>query len=900
MAFDTKTLIEKLNPVCRKALEEAAHLCVAQTNFHVEIEHLLSKLIGVQKSDIAELLWQFDVDVAQLERELTETMETFKKGAGRTPAFSPHLSKLLEEGWMVSSLFLKEPFSRSGGLLVALLENDELRTSILESAPALAGVPSEKLRSTLSELAGVTIEKVDAAAREAAARQSLGMVGKDKSGLSDRRRAMMQGAPAQQGGQKALDQYTIDITAQAEDGKIDTILGRDEEIRQMVDILMRRRQNNPIIVGEAGVGKTALVEGLALRIVSGQVPPPLKEVRIHSLDLGLLQAGAGVRGEFENRLKQVISEVKASPRPIIMFIDETHTLVGAGGQAGQGDAANLLKPALARGELRTIGATTWAEYKKHIEKDPALVRRFQQVHVKEPDEIPAIAMLRGIAPNLEKHHKVRIRDAALVEAVRLSNRYIEGRQLPDKAISVLDTSCARVALAQNSMPPALEGVIQQAVISKDELKLLERDAKFGSADETRIGELKEELDRLEVERIRLTERFEQEKELVQKILELENKLTEAGAEDAETLRGELATLRLQLETLQDGEPMVPVDVTGDVIAQVIAAWTGIPVGKMKADEIDNIRNLQARMADRVIGQTQGLEAISRSIRTSSAKLAEPDKPIGVFLLVGPSGVGKTETALALADLLYGGENKMVTINMSEYQEAHTVAGLKGAPPGYVGYGTGGVLTEAVRRNPYTVVLLDEFEKAHPDVWELFYQVFDKGTLEDSEGTVVNFRNTVIILTSNLATDVIMDAFYAEGENGEELPVPTAEQLNEMIRPHLVKHFKPALVGRMNVIPYFPLSFDEIRQIAQLKLRKIQKRMQANHRAELTYSDAVLDFIVERCTDADSGARTVDRILGQTLMPELSGKVLDKMAAEESFDRLAVGIDEEGFFTYEFA
>lgn len=897
MSFDLKTLIEKLNPLCRKALEDAAHLCVSQTNFYVEIEHLLSKLVAAQQSDIYEILWQLNIDRGDLNRQLTAAIETFKRGAGRTPAFSPQVARVLKEAWMIASLESGEPMTRSGAILIALVSIPELRESIAETVPLIAGLSPEAVKAKLKEVGPTTAEKVDATARADAARRALQPSAPGAGGAT----AATAGRPATApGGESALDKFTIDVTAQARAGKIDPILGRDGEIRQMVDILMRRRQNNPILVGEAGVGKTALVEGLALRIVAGEVPPPLRKVSLRSLDLGQLQAGAGVRGEFEKRLKDVISEVTNAVDPVILFIDETHTIIGAGGQAGGGDAANLLKPALARGELRTIGATTWSEYKRHIEKDPALTRRFQVVKVPEPDEATAIAMLRGITPSLEKHHGVAIRESGIAAAVRLSMRYIEGRQLPDKAVAVLDTACARVALGQSAAPATLESVLQDLRIVGDERRAVTRqiDLGLGDADtETLATKLDAELADLETQRAALAKRHEEEAGIVKSILEEEAKLKPPaeGKEATVPDMANLTDLRAKLTAMQGETPLVPVAVDEAVVSEVIAGWTGIPMGKLRSGEVSTLMQLEEKLAERVIGQRDGIDAISRAIRISAAKLAAPEKPIGVFLLVGPSGVGKTETALALADLLYGGENRIVTINMSEYQEGHSVSKLKGAPAGYVGYGQGGILTEAVRHNPYTVVLLDEFEKAHPEVWELFYQVFDKGSLEDSEGTTVSFRNSLILLTSNLAQDVITDA-CVEGAAKQ----PTLEQLNEMMRPHLVQHFKPALVGRMTVIPYRPLSEAETRSIAALKLKKIQRRMSEQHRAELQLTPAVLDDIVARCDDAYSGARTIDRIINQILLPDLSAGILDRIANAEAFKEVVVDVDQDGHFTYRFA
>ena len=652
------------------------------------------------------------------------------------------------------------------------------------------------------------------------------------------------------------------------------------------------------MTGEAGVGKTAVVEGFALRIAQGDVPEPLKNVSLRTLDLGLLQAGAGVKGEFENRLKTVIEEVKASPQPIIIFIDEAHTMIGAGGQAGQNDAANLLKPALARGELRTIAATTWAEYKKYFEKDPALARRFQVVKVEEPDEEKGIIMMRGIVKALEKHHNVRILDEAVEDSVRLSHRYISGRQLPDKSVSVLDTACAKVAIGQGATPASIEDAQRRITNLTTEIGVLEREAITGAAHDERITERKASRDAAEATLTTLKEQWDKERDLIVKIRDLREKLetmaSEEKSEGAVELRTELANCNAELKTAQGESPLMQPVVTSQTIAEVISGWTGIPVGKMVSDEIQSILNLADTMKQRVIGQDYALGAIAERIRTSRAGLTDPKRPIGVFILVGTSGVGKTETALALADTLYGGERNLVSINMSEYQEAHTVSSLKGSPPGYVGYGEGGVLTEAVRRKPYSVVLLDEVEKAHPDVMELFYQVFDKGVLEDGEGREIDFKNTVILLTSNVATDTIMK-LCADPDTK-----PEADGLIDAIRPELVKAFKPALLGRMTVVPYYPISDDILRMIIKLQLSKIAQRIQENHKADFVYDDTVIDAVAKRCTDVDSGARNVHNILNGTLLPAMSGEFLSRMVTGESITKAHVTVGEDGNFKYDVA
>ncbi|MBU3913906.1 type VI secretion system ATPase TssH, partial [bacterium] len=700
---------------------------------------------------------------------------------------------------------------------------------------------------------------------------------------------------ANTGNTPILDQYTIDITARAKKGELDPVEGRDSEIRQIIDILMRRRQNNPILTGDAGVGKTAIVEGFAMRVVKGYVPPALKNVSVRILDLGLLQAGAGVKGEFEQRLKNVITEVKSSPIPIILFIDEAHTLIGAGGQAGQNDAANLLKPALARGELRTIAATTWSEYKKYFEKDHALVRRFQVIKVDEPNQETAIKMLRGVSRSLEEHHQVRILDEAVVDAVKLSHRYISGRKLPDKAVSLLDTACARVAVGHSGTPAVIEDVCRRIMLLKHEVTLLSREERVGGHHEKRIQELRQESKLLEDRLQTLEKRWTDERRLISEITEISRKLEEISDpnENTKHLYQSLVEKKRELETIQGKEPMAHVNVDASIVASIVSDWTGIPVGKMMTDEIQSILGLKDQMEQRLIGQSHALEAISRRIRTSRANLDDPGKPIGVFLLVGPSGVGKTETALTLAELLYGGEGNVITVNMSEYQEAHTVSSLKGAPPGYVGFGTGGVLTEAVRRQPFSVVLLDEVEKAHPDVMELFYQVFDKGNIEDGEGVSVNFKNTIILLTSNIGTDVINKLCH-DSEN-----TPDPDILVEQIRPQLLQHFKPALLGRLVIIPYYYLGEEQIKQIVDLKLNKIRKRFQEHNNAVLDFDRNLITTVATRCTEVDSGARNIDNILTNSLLPELSEKVLVKMAAGEEFNGVHISLTEDGLFNYNF-
>ncbi|MGE3540440.1 MAG: type VI secretion system ATPase TssH [Candidatus Tectimicrobiota bacterium] len=878
MQFDLKALIGTLNPTCRQALEAAAGLCVAQSNYNVEIEHLLLKLLEPPDTDVQRLLRYYEVPTAALARELTRSLEQLQRGNSRTPTLSPHIPRVLQDAWLLASLHLGGDKVRSGALLLALLEDESLRGVLLEAAPTLLQIPRDRLRQESRTLLRGTAEDTPAGAPAVALSES------SAPGPEASRAA----SPT-----PALDQYTIDLTARARAGLVDPVQGREAEIRQIIDILLRRRQNNPLLTGEAGVGKTAVVEGFARRIAQGEVPPALQQVALRVLDLGLLQAGAGVRGEFENRLKAVIAEVKSAPQPIILFIDEAHTMIGAGGPAGQGDAANLLKPALARGELRTVAATTWAEYKRYFEKDPALARRFQVIQVDEPDEAGATDMLRSMVAHLEQHHQVRILDEAVHEAVRLSQRYITGRQLPDKAMSVLDTACARVALGCSGTPPAVEDVRRRLEGLELELAVLQREQAAGRSHGSRLQDLAAARTAALAQRAGLERQWQEELALVRQLTTLERQCTalpDTAVSDAALLQ-QLTAVQQQLKTLQGPEPMVPTCVDARVIAAVVSGWTGIPLGTMLADEIQTLLHLQEHMERRLIGQPQALDTICRRIRTARAGLDDPDRPVGVFLLVGPSGVGKTETALTLADLLYGGERHLVVLNMSEYQEPYTVSTLKGAPPGYVGYGKGGVLTEAVRRNPYSVVLLDEVEKAHPDVLEMFYQVFDKGSLEDSEGVLVSFHNTVILLTCNIGAETIVHTW-------QDVPTrPSEACLLAQLRPLLLKYFKPALLSRLVIVPYYPLGDDEIRAIVRLKLQKIQQRFQESHRAALTYDATLVEAIAARCTEVDSGARNVDHILTQTLLPELAGVLLERMALGQPCTGVQVACNGAGAFVY---
>ncbi|CUJ32492.1 type VI secretion system ATPase TssH [Achromobacter xylosoxidans] len=891
MATPLKTLIGKLNQTCRQAAERAASLCMAQGHYEVDLEHLFLALLEKPASDFSIVARRSGIEASVLEADLNAEIRGFKNGNTRTPVFSPHLPRLFEHAWLIASLDTQTTRIRSGHLLLALLTEPDLAALARRGSRLFESFRLEELKHDFAALTAGSEEAGQSVALDDGAAQ--GEAPSPAAGLSKT---------------PALDQYTTNLTERAREGRIDPVIGRDAEIRQMVDILTRRRQNNPILTGEAGVGKTAVVEGLALRIVAGDVPPALAGVALRTLDMGLLQAGASVKGEFENRLKSVIDEVKQSPTPIILFIDEAHTMIGAGGQAGQNDAANLLKPALARGELRTIAATTWSEYKKYFEKDAALARRFQVVKVEEPSETLAASMLRGMAPLMEQHFGVRILDEAIVAAARLSHRYISGRQLPDKAVGVLDTACARVALGRSATPALIDDARHRLARQETERAALRREAAAGAAQSARLRELDEEMAATRQQLVDAEARLAQESELVRQIHALREELEAAGQEpDAEAgakrrggkaaeptpAQAQLAELQQQLRALQGEAPLVPAYVDAQVIAEIVSAWTGIPLGRMVNDEIRTVLELQPLLAERVIGQDHALHAIAQRVRTARAGLEDPNKPKGVFLFVGPSGVGKTETALAVADILYGGERKLVTINMSEYQEAHSVSGLKGSPPGYVGYGEGGVLTEAVRRQPYSVVLLDEIEKAHPDVLELFFQVFDKGVMDDAEGREIDFRNTLIILTSNVGSSTIMQACL--NKTAEERPDPDA--LQELLAPQLYKAFKPAFLGRMKTIAYYPVDDDALARIIGLKLARIAERVQANHRAVFDWDDALVEAVLARCTEVDTGARNVDHILNGTLLPQIAEQVLGRMAQGEAIARIRVTAGKNGDFRY---
>jgi type VI secretion system protein VasG len=886
-------LFGKLNVLGYRAIESASVFCKLRGNPYIELTHWFHQILQLQDSDLHRIIKHFGIDPAKLARDLTNALDSLPRGSTSVTDISSQVEETVERGWVYGSLLFNESQVRTGHLIVGMLKTPSLRNG-------LRGISQQFDLVKLDDLAD-NFANLLAASPEAGMSANDGFRGgtaNDDPGAAV--------PPAALGRNEALKRYTVDLTEQARSGKLDPIVGRDEEIRQVVDILMRRRQNNPLLTGEAGVGKTAVVEGLAQRIVAGDVPPTLRDVSLRTLDVGLLQAGASMKGEFENRLRQVIEEVQGSEKPVILFIDEAHTLVGAGGAAGTGDAANLLKPALARGTLRTVGATTWAEYKKHIEKDPALTRRFQVVQVSEPDEEKALLMMRGITSTLERHHRVQVLDEALDAAVRLSHRYIPARQLPDKSVSLLDTACARVAVSQHATPASVDDARKRIAGLETELEIIGREAAVGidtTERQTAAAEkVAAERDRLAV----LEARWGAEKELVTRILGLRAELRgETGkvddaapvaSVDAPALRdtrlAELRTLQGQLAEHQGEDPLILPSVDRQAVASVVQDWTGIPVGRMVKNEIENVLQLASTLNKRIIGQDHAMEIIARRIQTSRAGLDNPSKPIGVFMLAGTSGVGKTETALALAEALYGGEQNVITINMSEYQEAHTVSSLKGAPPGYVGYGEGGVLTEAVRRRPYSVVLLDEVEKAHPDVHEIFFQVFDKGWMEDGEGRVIDFRNTLILLTTNAGSELIMNLC----KDPELMPEP--EGIARALREPLLKVFPPALLGRVVVIPYYPLSDAMLGAIIRLQLGRIEKRMRATHKIPFSYDDQVVKLIASRCTELESGGRMIDAILTNTLLPRISGEFLRRMVEGRAVAKVEVGA-QGSEFTYAF-
>jgi type VI secretion system protein VasG len=965
------TLFSKLNPLAYKSVEGATLFCKMRGNPYVELVHWIHQILQGVDSDLHRIVRHFELDAARVAAELTSALDRLPRGATAISDFSPHLEESIERGWLYASLLFNARSVRTGHLVIGILKTPSIRNVFLGMSHEFAKIKVDTLSEQFSDIVAGSPEDIETVSETTPS-------------------ASGEAAPAVMGKQEALGRFSVDLTERARKGEIDPVLGRDEEIRQVIDILMRRRQNNPLLAGEAGVGKTAVVEGFAMRIAKGDVPPALRDVALRSLDLGLLQAGASVKGEFENRLRQVIEEVQASPKPIILFIDEAHMLIGAGGAAGQGDAANLLKPALARGTLRTIAATTWAEYKKYIEKDPALTRRFQAIKVEEPTEDVAVRMIRGLAGTLEKHHGVLILDEALEAAARLSHRYIPARQLPDKAVSLIDTACARVAVSQHATPARLEDTQRQIEMLETEIGILDREAALGREDEERRKDLQKKLEEQNALKAELEARYQKELTIVERIRTARNALSKetgarsqesgdvnadsagtavkAGAPDnagkqtsvadtptrpnidtAESRDAALSELRAaeeELRALQGEDPLILPDVDAQAVASVVSDWTGIPVGKMVKNEIQAVLNLSSALEKRVVGQNHALDAIARRIQTARAGLDNPSKPVGVFLLAGPSGVGKTETALALAETLYGGETNLITINMSEFQEAHTVSTLKGSPPGYVGYGEGGVLTEAVRRRPYSVVLLDEVEKAHPDVHEIFFQVFDKGMMEDGEGRRIDFKNTIILLTSNVGSDLIMRLCSdhadivalkekaAEAAKNAETAVnaesategahadtptrpeadtssvalaeedtlpsrPDPEDVATSLRPQLLKVFPAALLGRLTVVPYYPLDDEVLKSIIELQLSRIQKRLLNTHSAEFSYTRGVVQLIAARCTELESGGRMIDAILTQTLLPDISREFLTRQMEGKPVKKVRVLAGSNGSFVYQF-
>jgi type VI secretion system protein VasG len=911
------SLFGKVNQLGYKAIESATVFCKMRGNPYVELVHWLHQILQLQDSDLHRIIKQFNLNPSRLAEDFTDALDRLPRGSTSISDLSAHVEEAVERGWVYASLLFGETQVRTGYLVFGILKTQGLRNALYSISREFEKVNLDTLGDRFDEIVGGSPE--DALRATDGTQFGGGAAPGEASGAM---------APAQMGKQEALRQFSVDLTQRARQGEIDPIVGRDEEIRQIVDILMRRRQNNPILTGEAGVGKTAVVEGFALRLAAGDVPPPLQDVTLRMLDVGLLQAGASMKGEFENRLRQVIEEVQSSETPIILFIDEAHTLIGAGGAAGTGDAANLLKPALARGTLRTVAATTWAEYKKYIEKDPALSRRFQLILVDEPSEDKAVLMMRGLASTLEQHHRVQLLDEALESAVSLSHRYIPARQLPDKAISLLDTACARVAISQHGVPAEVEDCRRRLEALATEREIINREKAVGIETAARDDEVNEkrtaEQERLET----LEARWNAEKSLVDQILDIRARLRgqlgkvegtasvlesaadeatdsvsiksaadneaddELGEAERQELLNQLKGLQNELTEIQGEMPLILPSVDRQAVASVVGDWTGIPVGRMVKDEIETVLKLTDTLSQRVIGQDHALDMIAKRIQTSRASLDNPGKPIGVFLLCGPSGVGKTETALALAESLYGGEQNVITINMSEFQEAHTVSTLKGAPPGYVGYGEGGVLTEAVRRKPYSVILLDEVEKAHPDVHEIFFQVFDKGMMEDGEGRMIDFKNTLILLTSNVGSDLIMNMC-----KDPEL-LPEAEGLAAALREPLLKVFPAALLGRLVTIPYFPLNDEMIGSIIKLQLGRIEQRIAENHGVAFIYDEDVVKLIAERCTELESGGRMIDAILTNTVLPVISGEFLTRTMEGRSVERVQVSVA-EGQFAFAF-
>lgn len=859
-----KNVVAKLSPTVRDSLEGAAGLAMSMGHYNVEVEHWLTKILEHPHTDLLKIIQQYDLEVDRVIASLANSNQSFRSGNTRPPALSPTLVNLASQAWMLASVEYGDNVVTSAHLLAAAMLDDSVRGQLILSVPELAEIKPDSLKDFAPKVIGKTSESALMKSGAGAGGSASGGEGQSTGPSS---------APA-------LDKYTINLTARAQEGKMDPVLGRDEEVRQLIDILLRRRQNNPILTGEPGVGKTAVVEGFAQRIASGDVPTPLQGIQILSLDMGLLQAGASVKGEFENRLKSVIKEVKESPEPIIVFIDEAHTLIGAGGAEGKGDAANLLKPALARGEFRTVAATTWAEYKKYFEKDPALTRRFQVVDVKEPEVPVAIDMMRGIAKTLETHHQVRILDEAIEACVKLSSRYIPARQLPDKSVSLLDTACARVALSQGATPASVEEARREIEQCDTNIGLLQAEQEAVGGCEDKLAAFESQKKEAQERLAELEKQWDAEKALIEKI--------QSAREEKKPLE-EIQALSNELSELQGDEPMIFVDVDMQSVAEVVGNWTGIPVGRMVSDEIKNIIELDQRLAERVVGQDHAMEAIAEAIQTSRTGLTDPRKPVGVFMMIGTSGSGKTETALALADYLYGGEQNVITINMSEFKEEHKISMLLGAPAGYVGYGEGGVLTEAVRRNPYSVVLLDEMEKAHSGIQDVFYNLFDKGTIKDGEGRDIDFKNTVVIMTSNACSGQIFDIC----ESGE---LPSSEDLLEQVRPELLEHFRPAFLGRTKIIPYFPLRHDVLTKIVGINMKRIEKRVAEHYGAQFSYDEALIEHLATSCKDPDTGARNVENIISRTILPGLATECLQKMAEGTEISSIHIGL-EDGEYVY---
>ena len=870
-------LFSKLNQTAYKAMESATVLCKTRGNPYVELVHLVNQIIMSENTDFHKIIEFFQLDSAKLSKDLVKSLDELPRGASSISDFSSSIEIAVKEAWMIASLVFGKERIRTGHLMTALKQTPELSNKLNDISVEFIKINGDILQTKFDEIVKDSIEYSEGGANVSAS-----------TGQSQQ---LMTNAGA--GTSEALQLYTVDMVEQARTGKIDEIVGRDKEIRKLIDILMRRRQNNPILTGEAGVGKTAAVEGFACRLAKGDVPDCLKGTVLRSLDMGLLQAGASMKGEFENRLKQIIEEVQNSDVPIILFIDEAHTLIGAGGTAGQNDAANLLKPALARGKLRCIAATTWQEYIKYFEKDPALSRRFQNILIEEPDDDNCIRMMRKLSHSLEEYHNVAISDEALSAAVKLSRRYIPARQLPDKAVSVLDTACARVALSQSTEPESLEYIRRKIEALELEIEILQREENEGADHKDKLQEVNKELEKLQNEQKEISKKYEEEIELAKKYKETKAKILEEKDEKVlSNLRQDIQSIYKDLITVQGETPLVLPLVDEQAVSTIISEWTGIPLGRMVKNEINSVLNLADEMNKRVIGQEHSIELIAKRIITAKANLADPEKPQAVLMLAGPSGVGKTETALTIAELVYGSQQNIITINMSEFQEAHTVSTLKGAPPGYVGYGEGGVLTEAVRKKPYSVILLDEVEKAHKDVHEIFFQVFDKGRMEDGAGRLVNFKNTIIILTTNAGDDEIME-LCSDEEN-----YPTAELLEKAVRPALMDVFPAALLGRLSVIPYYPLSKKALHNIIDLKLKKVAKRIKDNYNAEMVYDQSLRDEIVSRCDNVASGARLIDAVISNDLLPDISAEFLKMTMNGKTMDKIEVSV-KDGNFKYNY-